>query len=257
MSNNDEEVLFLETTIQADSIFGERVCAERIRRNLKGKRVCSSIFVLNEFKKTFLNAVILYYNLLVDSPDTHTALRRADKYQNRLHKRITKVYVKICDEVGHDKAAVLEWLESWIEDDLMMEFHANIEGEVVNKTACCRVDAEPVRQGNKYELKIACAKDNPPSCAIEIFWKKHKKELHALASATSLSKDKELSEIPRVAAVIKDGKDMPYGNNCHVVLSDAVIAIEAPEGGQIYTTNRKHFEPICDVIENRKVYTEV
>lgn len=254
MSKTD--ILFLETTIQANRIFGENDLADKIERNLNGKRVCTSIFVMNEFKKTFLEAVICYYNLLVDSPDTHTALRRVTKsYSNRLPKRVIHVYAKVCDEVGYDKEAILERLEAWIEDDLMIEFHENVEEPIVNKTACCRV-GEPVKKGNKYELKIACAKDDPPPCKIENFWKEHKGELHRLASATSFE-DSELNKVRDAAVVIKKGTDKPYGNNCHVHLSDAVIAIESPNGSQIYTTNKKHFEPICKVIENREVYKEV
>lgn len=252
---NNKDILFLETTIQGNRIFGEKALAEKIHRNLNGKRVCTSIFVLNEFKKTFLEAVICYYNLLVDSPDTHTALRRAAKYPERAHKRITQVYATLCDKGGHDKEVVLECLESWIDDGLMIEFHENIEEPIVNETACCRVGGEPIKKGNKYELEIACAKDNPPPCNIENFWKEHKVELQRLATATSF-KDNELSKVRGVAVVIKKGTDKPYGNNCHVHLSDAVIVIESPKRSQIYTTNKKHFEPICEVIRNRKVYEE-
>lgn len=252
----NKALLFLETTIQGNRIFGGKSLAEKIKRNLNGKRVCTSIFVLNEFKKTFLNAVICYYNLLVDSPDTQTALRRAVRYPERAHKRIAQVYATLCDKGGHDKEVVLECLESWIDDGLMIEFHESIEEPIVNKTSCRWVDGEPVKKGNIYYLKISCTKSDPPPCNIENFWKEHKKELHRLAAATSF-KDSELSKVRDVAALIKKDKDSPYGENCHVHLSDAVIAIESPKRSQIYTTNKKHFEPICEVLKTKSVYKEI
>ncbi len=250
---NNKSILFLETTIQGNRIFGETVLAEKIQRNLEDKSVCTSIFVLNEFKKTFLNAVICYYNLLVDSPDTQTALRRSAKYPERAYKRMAQVYATLCDKCGYDKETALENLESWIEDGLMIEFHESIEELIENKTSCRWVDGEPVKKDNIYYLKISCTKSDPPPCNIENFWKEHGTELHCLATEISF-KDTELSKMRNVANLIKNDKDSPYGNNCHVHLSDAVIAIECPEGSQIYTTNKKHFEPICKVLKDRSVY---
>ncbi len=113
--------LFLETTIQGEKIFAERARREYIRKNLEDKKVCTSAFVLNQFKKTFLNSVIYYHTLLIDSPDPQTALRRATRYSERIHKRITQIYATLCDEEKNDREAILERLEMWIEDVLMIE----------------------------------------------------------------------------------------------------------------------------------------
>src|SRR3989338_9320470 len=115
-----DTILFLETTIQGERIFGEIARKNQIQRNLNGKKVCSSTFVLNQFQNTFLSSAIDYYNLLVDSENPHTALRRSTKYRERIHKRITQIFATLCDEVENDNDAALERLETWITDGLMI-----------------------------------------------------------------------------------------------------------------------------------------
>lgn len=250
--------LFLETTIHGDKIFGEKALQEKIQENLTGRRVCTSEFVLNEFKNTFLKSAIFYHELLVDSPSTHRALDRATRYSERVHKRITKIFAKLCDEAGHNKDTVLERLEMLIEDGFMPEFFINAEEPIINETECMWVGGEPVRTGNRYKLEVYCRKNKPPSCGIESFWNKHKKELDLLSESEIFSRtsDKQLSKLCEVAKKIKDKTDSPYGQNCHIHLSDAVIAVEAMKGSHIYTTNKKHFEPICKVLKDRQVYKE-
>lgn len=251
--------VFLETTIQGERIFAEKYKKDAIKKNLKNQTVCTSGFVLNQFKKTFLYSAICFYNLLIDSENPHTALRRSSKYSERIHKRISQVFATLCDEEKNDKESAVERLETWIEDGLMIEFLEGIEEPIIDKTSCKWVSGDPVKVANRYEIAICCRKDRPPACNIERFWNEHNKELDSLASAVDLSKDKdrELKKINTIAKQIRDGFDRPFGLNCTVYLSDALIAVEAPKGSEIYTTNKKHFEPICAIIGNRKVYKEV
>lgn len=250
-----QKSLFLETTIFGDKIFGEKSRREFIRNIISGRKVHTSNFVFNQFKKTFLESLITYHTLLVDSPDPLMALRRSTKYSERISKRITQIFATLCEETSNDKEAVLERLETLIEDGFFIEFFNGIESPLIDETGCTWAEGEPKKNGDRYEFYISCSKAAPEPCKIKEFWIKFNKELDLLANSKKRAKDKELLKVVEVANLIKNKTDSPHGRNCHIFLSDAIIAVEAPADCPIYTTNKKHFEPICKAV-GRKVYEE-
>ena len=53
--------------------------------------------------------------------------------------------------------------------------------------------------------------------------------------------------------MILEEPDVARGRNCTWYLGDLVIALEVPMDAIIYTTNRKHSEPICALL-GKEIY---
>ncbi len=246
------ENLFLETTIQVEKIFAEKDKREVLLSFLsKSKKKCTSNYVLDQFKATFVNASVLFHRLLIDSPDVHTALKRAEIYTEGRLKKMLSIFYALCDEVGYNKQDVIDRLEIYIEGGLIDEFLSGVD-DFVDETKCCRVRNEPFKKGRGYEMSVSCNKQNPPGCSINEFWKKNKSLLAKIANSLNTDSDKtELEKVKEVARKVYDTADLPFGNNCSVHLSDTIIAIEAPASSKIFTTNEKHFAPICAAIDKK------
>jgi hypothetical protein len=107
------DALFLDTTTQIDRIWEERVVRENIQKDFNNKKLFCSIYVKKEYKATFLNSAILYYNLLRSSRSIIEALERGEKYENqnisggqltpRMRARMRKILYRLYEKYGDDK----------------------------------------------------------------------------------------------------------------------------------------------------------
>jgi len=85
-------------------------------------------------------------------------------------------------------------------------------------------------------------------CDIADFVSRHRKELGTIASFLASSEDASLVKMREtVNKVLADAAQARGRKNCWA-LGDVLIAVCAPSEAPIYTTNRQHFEPICEAL---------
>lgn len=250
--------MFLETTIQADRVLGSEKRQKIVLANLDGKALVSSTTVLGEFIDTFVHDAVLFYNLVVDSPSIPVALKRLTSYRDRLTKRCITIFASIVEEWGYVKEEVLDRLELWIDWGLTYRFRQGLI-LLVEGTDCAKTRASPTKENNRYIIPIpglACTQESPPKCSVEAFIAAYKGDLiDIIGKLCDLEqKDDSQKKMIAVGSRVANGQEKPIGRACQC-LKDIIIALEAPGGSAIYTTNIKHFEPICAAI-GKQLYKE-
>lgn len=236
------EILFMETTVQADKFLGKRTKKQYIAGVCRDKHLISSTYVLGEFKSNFLKDMTALYNLVADSDDIRDAMIRFEEtFSKRISNRMNKLFANIIAECGiDDKEEILEMIEMYIENILIKRFKQGINKILIDDTKCCRSLAVPKKVDGVWTIDVKCSKKMKPKCRI--------KEFLLIKNTNNIKKissmPKELKKVEDTVRKILDEKDLPYGNNCRT-LGDTIIALEAPEDSRIFTTNIRDFKPIC------------
>jgi len=232
--------LYLDTTAFADLVFGDKKTRTDLSNLLSGSEVVSSQYVREQFKATFLRAVVQVFNNLSDTRNIVEVLRNTDSYKvfntPGSGVKARKILTTLLETTLNDVDDKLATLERWIEGELL---------ELVNSVAkirpgsgCCLCEPErPHRdENNVYRFKRMCNKEDPRPCTIENVWKQQTKALDSLSTAAM---PKHLAPLKSAASkAYKDYKDA-RGENCFVHLSDAVIVAESDPNSVILTTNLK------------------
>ncbi len=240
-------------------MFGSLNEQRRVEKLIQQQECCSTRYVRQQYRYTFLRAAILLYNILSETKNLENTLRALDKYWALGKYPVTKgMGVKArqvlalllrYDTDVDDKLSVLE---SWIECELIERFD---EGVVISDdTGCCICDPEPIRDDNGvYSLRARCTQHEPRPCTIEEFWQARQQELQGQASfdLSSLPKEQNNANIQRMQSASQEvlsGKKKPRGQRCYVALSDSVIVCESVAGSILATTNLRDFIPIVRMV---------
>lgn len=240
--------LFLDTSIQIDKWLGHQNHKDAINRVLMGSSGnTTSKYVLGEYKRSIGRDLATFKDLLESSPNVEEALRRLHIFSSRKGSRfINLIFPAIIEElkIKDDTSieAVLERVSHLLEIELEDFFWLDIdEDKFVNSPYCA--DADPPPPAND---KISCPTNASVPCDIEDFWGKSNCEFLALADNLP-SKPKEIRERKSLIKQILQNIKKKHGENC-LKLADAIIATQCPEGYQVFTTNMKDFEPICQAL---------
>lgn len=244
-------LVFLESTINADRHFSDIKRQVEIKRNLEGKRLYTSKYVIGELKNNFLKNAITFYNLLVEEEGVLNALRRLSSiiYSKRQYDRIIKLFAYLAEKVELDKAELLERLDILIEDSMEVLFTEDIE-EVIDQCNCVRAAAKPIKEGKRWILDIGCRQNPKPPCSIESFIDENHLNFSKI---TKLDELKETLIAERLTKMLNN-EIKKYGTNCWKI-GDSVIGMELPDELPIYTSNKKDFKPICEAL-GKQLYKE-
>src|SRR6185437_16670090 len=96
----------------------------------------------------------------------------------------------------------------------------------------------------------------PAACRLEYFVEAHKVQVEAVAAGLEIlpapAKDKEtMHRIDALRHLLTNTHGMLFdGKQCHRC-GDALICLEAPVSHIIATKNRKHFEPIAQILDKQ------
>ena len=242
-------MIYADTSVLTTRILGEAEQVAAIGKVLANGRVCTSAYVVEEFRCNVLRECVLLHRLLLDSPSTSEALKRATtKYRTaRQRGRMIEIGALLLS-LNHDylpRERAIDQLERFIEGQLLRWFLLPVSEEsVVDSTGCARSSGEPLRAGNTYHLVCRCSKAEAPKCDIMAFYRNHRSDFEIL-----LNGPRELDKVAKnfretIRRVLAD-PNQGRGRNCFGVLADAIIVLEAPPGAEVCSTNAKHFEPIC------------
>lgn len=237
--------LFLDTTIQIDRIFGSSKRRNAIRAVCQGRECCCSSYVLGEFNSNIMLDVVFVYHTLLQENDLNEAERRVEELaRGRRQNRAHMIFVHLRELYDNNLEEIKCELESYLED-LQSLFFRGIDGDLSDFTRCQRAraylryeDGVPVWEG------CSCRKERCV-CNIVPFWESHRDLLDA--PFPSGLEERAEALLNRVRQSDYDVK----GNNCRS-LGDAVIVLEARDaGGEICSTNRKDFAPLCKLFQVR------
>jgi len=247
-------LIFLDTSAQGERVFGRR--RDEIYALISRQQARTSQYVWEEFRCTYLRDAVLFHRLLSEEGwDVARALERADTYPTppRSQARIRQVFRRLIQSWAASVDDLRGALENLIEGGLEDRFWSGLDREATLRETDCRHGGPPPRrEGPTYRFRPTCTAAKPPPCGIRPFWETHAVELAAVADGAEHLPD-DLAKAAETAAAIRTGRGTPHGNNCHKHLSDCVIAAEASPDDHIFTTNLKHFRPICALI-GRKLY---
>ena len=245
-SSSCDDLIFLETTVQADRTTSSHPKRQAIAAALNNKSLVSSTYVLGEYKATFLRDTVTFHKLLVDSESVSVALNRFERYGERQSKRLLRIFALIYEDGVSSKEDMLTALEILIEWQLARRFMHGLDQPLLNESGCQRAAAQPVRSGEIYEFPLSCTQSPPPSCDVESLVGRRTQELAGVAAGIP-EQDSDLRKVGVSLGDVLEGKRKPHGNVCRN-LSDLLIALEAPPDAIIATTNIRHFEPLCRLL---------
>jgi hypothetical protein len=116
--------------------------------------------------------------------------------------------------------------------------------DLINETKCQRAKAYPEMIDGLWKLQnISCRQNPEPNCRIIEFIETNKELFESICKLPQ----ENLKELVSILKECLNSKTRPYGKNCWK-LSDATICCEVPEHYTIFTTNKRDFIPICQVI---------
>lgn len=260
--------IFLDTSTQIVRHWHSKEASKETNEQLQGHKLYCSHYVKCQYKATLLNSAIKLHNLLLRSQNILEAIQKSTegRFSQEAGGRLTPGVMVLIADVGYwmsqqcdTSEAQIQRLEDLIEDGWESLFEDGIELPLLDETSCAYTEGAPKQgQSGAFEpIRASCRKDRPPNCDIQHFWETHQDELGSLGSIDSQSikatpKDnQELQRIKDNAQSVAQG-DVPHGTRCTRCLSDAVICIEAkgcPEPFAVHSTNKKHFRPICEVLD--------
>jgi hypothetical protein len=253
---------FLETSIQIKKIFGHKLHRNEIKHTIAGASCWSSFFILGEFKRSVINALIDFYFLLDEEETPSEALRAlSEKYSTRDLKFDISAFASLIEdeEFKNNKTRCLIKLERIIENalDAFIFNTGNGKNFIENKIGC-PIGKVPLKVSDEYSLKenykifkdnISCCQDMG-KCETVSFWKNNRSFLKYLLDPAHIAKykdNKAYQSFLESYGKLQEDIKMSGGRNC-LKLSDTIIAIECP-GDKILLTLDKSFEALCGILK--------
>lgn len=239
---------FLDTSIQYTRMIGHSNDREQIKRIIDNNQVKCSRYVLMEFKRGFLQGLVLFHSYIKEESKIEDAYARFSNLYSGREKTIMLGLTGLLIREFPDKYSLLRRLERYIEWELIDNFENGIE-YIEDKIKCSLSTIEPVKIEN-YAMEISCKKtDN--KCDLQNFMRINKKRLKIL-----LEKSQESSAVPNLQKlsklyeeILKDYNEAK-GNNCKT-LGDNIIALECPKKVILLTTD-SFFETLGSIL-NKEV----
>lgn len=249
--------IFLETTIQIERVLGSRERQANLRAELGNYRLITSHYVLGEYLRTAIKDAIQLYQLLLKHAhldDVMTAIgqhinkREASRMMLILGAALRNGYV--LEPTTQAQSELIDRLLLMINVLFLRRFHAGID-EMVDDVQCGLARERPVAlsptMNSTYQLRSQCIR-TVRECALAERMQTWQPQLEALAEGLNDATDPALSRMGKLASRIIEEPILARGRNCTWHLGDMVIALELPTDVPLYTTNRRHFEPILEIL---------
>ncbi|UCH93494.1 MAG: hypothetical protein JSV88_24925 [Candidatus Aminicenantes bacterium] len=259
--------LFLETTIQIDRFSADTNKKEKINKQIaQSSQALSSTYVKMEFKRRFIQDVVYLYNEALSGATTFPdVFFRIDKLRSDYHKRKIKgiiasfhgFFSDIEDEELHgpsgrsllEKAVI--YFKSLIEN-AWEDFSRDID-KILNGTDCYNAKIGPTLTGEKFDNRSKRCKKGDIKCKIVEFFMRNREsfiKIYRKLSHLDCLDDEQQKVKNILEKAIKYPEMMADRKNCWNC-GDAIIAVESPSDAILFTTNIKHFEPICSEIKKK------
>jgi len=255
--------LFLETTIQIERVIGSRARQSALQTELADFRLVTSQYVFGEYLRTVVKDAVYLHRLV--SAQTHlddviTAIGNHPNKKEASHMTlILGALMRAGSRLEPSTAArddLIDRLTRMIDITLVNRFHIGIES-LFDDVECGLAKERPTEWFGgpepSYRLRSQCVR-TVRECSLAEKMQTWVPQLEKIAEAFEQVSDPALARMGRLARQIIEDPILARGRNCTWYLGDLVIALELPADIPLYTTNRRHFEPILDIL-GKELYT--
>ena len=259
--------LFLETTVQIDRFSSDKNKKEKIDKRISQfSQTLSSTYVKMEFKRRFIQDLVYLYNEALLGAETFPdVFFRIEKlrsdYHNRKIKGIIASFSRYFSDIedselhGPSGKILLEkaiiYFKSLIEN-AWEDFNRDID-KILNETDCYNAKTGPTLTGEKFDNRSKKCEKGDIKCKIVEFFIRNRESFIKIYNKLSQMNglDDEQQKVKAVLEkAIKYPEIMADRKNCWNC-GDAIIAVEPPADAVLFTTNIKHFEPICSELKKK------
>lgn len=260
--NESNVNLFLDTTIQVDRFTAPPEKKEKLDEILiQAKSLCTSTYVKMEYRRSLIQDLVFLYNdALSDVNHLGEVMLRINRMPPQQQRRTNRMFASLVyfffDEEKDILASLgkkhIEMLRLWLKQQItyaLEDFGDGIES-IINKTDCYNAKTTPLLKGEKFDNRTIHCKPSNRKCKIVEFFLENIDEFKKIYQKLSLSPnlDEEQERMKNtLEKALKHPINMADYKNCWKC-ADSIIALECPEDILLFTTNRKHFEPICEEI---------
>jgi len=248
--------IFLETTIQIQRLMYAPKIRHTINAVVQEHEVYTSTYVWMELQRTVGQDYQYLIDLLNEQlPDTLSDFfYLVGEYQNvfsaRRPGRIINVLGQLVSEFPGpeiDPLEIAEYLDSrrrWIVHN---QFFHGID-HVVDTTLCDLIKPDyTIPQGGRMSCRRETAQ-----CALPNLLSQHSHQLHQLQNNEVSLSSLDTTTRQSVLRVTED-VEMAKGERTCWPLGDLIIVLECPQDALLWTTNLRHFEPLCQIF-GRQLY---
>jgi predicted nucleic acid-binding protein len=240
--------LFLDTTIQIERLVGSRRRQAELRRTLAEHTLLTSTYVLGEYLRTLVADATRLYHLVQTHEHLDDVLTAIAQHVNkRQASRMLLLWANVRREGAQQQEYILDTLEGYVTFQLVGRFLASTD-ELLDSTGCGLAGERPMQGGDVYRLRAQCTRQ-VKECFLPEFLTEYKVDVRAVADGLGDHADPALARMAALATQLLDDPDAARGRNCTWYLGGLIIALECPPDAALVTTNRRHFEPLCGLLD--------
>jgi hypothetical protein len=205
---------------------------------------------LGEYLRTLVQDALVLHNLALRSEQPYDVETQIAQLLNkRSASRCLLLWASLHRPGVYEKPKLLRTLRVYIEYGLVNRFMLGLD-ELLDTTACGLARERPVPLGETYRLRTQCMRP-VKECGLAERLAEHQSEMRVLADGLQEHSEAALARVSALCRHVLEDPDMARGRNCTWYLGDLVIALELPADATFYTTNHRHFEPLCTLLGKR------
>jgi len=259
--------LFLETTIQIGRHLGALKDKNKIAICLSQfDRIVTSTYVKMEFKRRAIRDLAYLYNIISSADSFPDIFFRMNKLPPEQKRKINGFIASfgnffshlLSEDMGKTKVdELLEVAQYYFKhqcDILWKKFDENIN-TILNETDCSNAKYGPKFEDGKIHCHLSCKQINE-KCKIIKFFEDNRLDIEKIFNKfLQIEKlDDDQDKMKKVIEkALKYPQNMASYKNC-ASCGDLIIALECPEDSILFTTNDKHYIPLCKEI-GKKIAT--
>lgn len=118
----------------------------------------------------------------------------------------------------------------------------------MDESKCELARENVVEMGGDFTINLRCNK-KLCQCNLPIFLSEHLTEIKEINKM--LRTEEEFKSLCSNLEKITGDLESAKGEKMCWTLSDLIICLESPKDAEIYTTDVKHFEPICRILDKK------
>jgi len=265
MKKNDS--LFLETTIQIDRLLGKPKDKNKIASCLSQfDQIITSTYVKMEFKRRAIRDLSYLYNTISSADSFPDIFSRIGDLHSKQVRKIKGLIASVGNYFSYllgeemKETKVEELLEvaqhyfKHIPEMLWKKFDENTN-TILNETDCLNAKYGPKFEDGKLHCKLSC-KQIKEKCKIIKFFEDNRLDIEKIFNECLQigGLDDEQDKMKKVIEkALKHPQNMASYKNC-ASCGDLIIALECPKDSILFTTNEKHYIPLCKEI-GKKILT--
>ena len=260
---------FLDSSTAIELVFRHREARIKVENALPvGSRRLTSRYVLFEVARGYLLSLLLLHNkaLAVQTlrelhEYTHAGQQRFKSYRRETLLGAYEDYLAHLETIGISLTDEqrLPHFRGWLAQHLRRGWRQlSRVAEVINRVGCREDIPSPSAKANGlYEQRLPTLEcGRADACGLDLYLSMHRSEFQAVSDrlaklgSSDLETERRISAFRRLLA--RASASNFDGQDCWSC-GDAIICHEAPSGATVVSKNRKHFQPLCEIMARRLI----